>query len=315
MRAPPRALAALEIPVRGRGAALARQQAVGVHRQTHRTARPAPLETRLDKHPIQPLALGLLAHQTGTGHRQRLFDVGGNFPPLQHIRRRAQILDTRIGAGTDENLVHRNRIDRHVGIQPHVLQGTLDGLALDRIAFPGRVGHLAADGNHHFRRSSPRHLRLDILAAQLDHVVEMRPLVAVQRPPVGNGSVPLRAPWREIASSDVIDRHFIDADEAHARARLDRHVAQGHASLHRQAAHRAAAELDGVSRAARRANAADHRQRDVLGRHAPAQPAIDADQQRLRLLLQQTLRRQHMLDFRRADAQRHAAERPVRAGV
>src|SRR6185312_7378375 len=41
--APARALPAFEIAVAGRGAALARLQAVGVHRQAHRAARLAPL--------------------------------------------------------------------------------------------------------------------------------------------------------------------------------------------------------------------------------------------------------------------------------
>src|SRR5205814_6195351 len=44
-----KALAALEIAVRGRGAALLRLQLVGVHGEAHRAARLAPLEAGLDE--------------------------------------------------------------------------------------------------------------------------------------------------------------------------------------------------------------------------------------------------------------------------
>ena len=84
----------------------------------------------------------------------------------------------------------------------------------------------------------------------------------------------------------------------------------GHAAFHRQAADGAAAELDGVAGAAGGADGADDRQ-DVLGGDALAQLAIDGDQHGLRLLLQQALGRQHVLDFGGADAVRQAGEGAV----
>src|SRR5207244_546069 len=56
VRAPPASLAALEVAVRRRGAALAALQHVGVHAEAHRAPGVAPLESRLAEHPVQPLA-------------------------------------------------------------------------------------------------------------------------------------------------------------------------------------------------------------------------------------------------------------------
>src|SRR3984885_8710328 len=53
------ALAALEIAVRGRGAALAGAKLVGVHRQAHRAAWLAPLEAGGEENPVQAFGLGL----------------------------------------------------------------------------------------------------------------------------------------------------------------------------------------------------------------------------------------------------------------
>src|SRR5256712_10184755 len=55
--APP--LPPLEVPVGGRGAALAGLQNVGVHAEAHRAPRVTPLEARLSENPVQSLALRL----------------------------------------------------------------------------------------------------------------------------------------------------------------------------------------------------------------------------------------------------------------
>jgi hypothetical protein len=78
----PPALAALEIAVRGRGAALARLELVGIHRQAHRAARLAPLEAGLAEDLVQPLGLGLRLDQARAGHHQRLLDAVADLRPL-----------------------------------------------------------------------------------------------------------------------------------------------------------------------------------------------------------------------------------------
>src|SRR5881275_2875164 len=53
------ALPALEVPVGGRGAALAGLENVRVHPQAHRAACLAPVESRFPEDPVEPLRLGL----------------------------------------------------------------------------------------------------------------------------------------------------------------------------------------------------------------------------------------------------------------
>src|SRR5262245_31718235 len=59
VRAPAITLAAFEVAVRGRGAALAGLQAVVVHGETHRAARLAPFEAGLAEDAVEPFLLGL----------------------------------------------------------------------------------------------------------------------------------------------------------------------------------------------------------------------------------------------------------------
>src|SRR4051794_38884760 len=105
MGTPTLALTALEIAVGGGGAAFTGLQAVGIHAQAHGATRRAPLEPGGLENPVQPLALGLQAHQARAWYHQRLLDTAVDLPATQHIRRRTQILDSRVGAGTNENPV------------------------------------------------------------------------------------------------------------------------------------------------------------------------------------------------------------------
>src|SRR3954470_11099620 len=95
------ALAALEIAARGRGAALAGPELVGIHRKTHRTAGLAPVEASVDEDGVQALGLGLPFHRAGTGYDHRR-NIGVNGLAVHDACDLAQILDPRIGAGADE---------------------------------------------------------------------------------------------------------------------------------------------------------------------------------------------------------------------
>src|SRR5262245_55761157 len=71
MRAAPKTLAALEIAVRGRGAALAGREAVRVHGKAHGAAWLTPLKTRGKKDRIKPLGFGLLFDKPRARHDHR----------------------------------------------------------------------------------------------------------------------------------------------------------------------------------------------------------------------------------------------------
>src|ERR1700754_4101637 len=67
MRAAFKSLAALEIAVRGRGAALFRGQLVGIHRKAHRAARFAPFESGLDEDLVEAFGFCLFLHDARAG--------------------------------------------------------------------------------------------------------------------------------------------------------------------------------------------------------------------------------------------------------
>ena len=87
-------------------------------------------------------------------------------------------------------------------------------------------------------------------------------------------------------------------------------------AFHVERADRRAGVLDDVAgaRRRRRSRAISARMRSFAVTPG-AQRALEAHLERLRLALQQALRREHVLDLARADAERERAERAVRRGV
>src|SRR5258707_10531587 len=75
------ALAALEIAVRGRSAALARLEPVRVHAQAHGTAGLPPLEPGVLEDPVEALVLGLRLYQARSRHDHGEPDVRGKPAP------------------------------------------------------------------------------------------------------------------------------------------------------------------------------------------------------------------------------------------
>ena len=115
------ALAALEVAVRGRGAALLRREPVGVHGEAHRAAGLAPVEARRDEDPVEPLGLGLHLHEAGARYDHGA-DRGRDLPALDDLRDLAQILDAPVGARADEHPVERDVGDLRPGLQAHVVE-------------------------------------------------------------------------------------------------------------------------------------------------------------------------------------------------
>src|SRR3954449_11830065 len=102
--APAAALASLEVAVRGRGAALAGLEDVGVHAQAHRAARAAPVEARGAEDLVEALLLGLLLHLHRAGDDHRV-DVARHLAPLDDLGGGAQVADARVRARADEDPV------------------------------------------------------------------------------------------------------------------------------------------------------------------------------------------------------------------
>src|ERR1700721_732683 len=99
-------------------------------------------------------------------------------------------------------------------------------------------------------------------------------------------------------------RFFIGSPPPPPRSRLDAHVAQRHAPFERKRAHRRPGVFDHVPGCSVSPDLSDDCQRQVFCCHAIRQPAAYVDLHRLRRLLRQALRRQHVLHLRRPNPKR-----------
>ena len=104
-----------------------------------------------------------------------------------------------------------------------------------------------------------------------------RAVVGRKRAPLVERALPVLALGRVLALLDVRVRRLVRRDHSRARARLDRHVADGHAAFHRERADRGAAVLDDLADAAAHADARDDPEDHVLRPHAARQVAFDRD--------------------------------------
>ncbi|MPL60950.1 hypothetical protein SDC9_06515 [bioreactor metagenome] len=307
------ALTALEVAVRGRGAALARAQLVRVHREAHRAAGKPPLKARVDEDLCKAFLFRLQPDETRAGHDHGAHAVL-DLLALHDLRRGAQVLDPAVGARADEDRVDLDIGQLHARGQPHVVERALRRLDLAAVEVLGR-GHHARDRQHVLGRGAPGHHRLDLFALQRDDLVEMRAFVGEEGLPPAQRGLELRALRRVRTALDVFKGGLVGGDQTSAGAALDRHVAHRHPAFHRQITDRLAAIFDDMAGAAGGAGLADHRQGDVLGGDARTQLAGDLHLHVLRLLLDQRLRRQNVLDLRGADAMGERAEGAMRRGV
>src|SRR5438046_303426 len=131
MRAPTASLAALEVAVGGRGAALARLEDVGIHSQAHRAAGGAPVKAGVAKDAIEALGLRLSLDLLRAGYDHGV-DARRDTVPRDHLGGRPQVADARVRARADEHAVEGDLFDPSAGCEIHVVQGALGGLAVGR---------------------------------------------------------------------------------------------------------------------------------------------------------------------------------------
>src|SRR5215208_6175093 len=129
MRATLITLAAFEVAVRRGGTAFTGLELVGIHREAHRAAGLAPIESGFGEDFIEPFGLGLLLHQAGPRHYHG-GDIRVDRPALHHARDLAQVFDPRIGAGADEHAIESDVGNLLAALQAHVGESALGGAAL-----------------------------------------------------------------------------------------------------------------------------------------------------------------------------------------
>ena len=107
VRASAPALTAFKVAVGGCGTAFARFQLIGVHRQTHGTAREAPFKACFLKDVRQTFFFGLRADKAGAGDDHGAFDF--DLFAFEDLSSGAQVFDTTVGARAD-----KDRVDFHI---------------------------------------------------------------------------------------------------------------------------------------------------------------------------------------------------------
>ncbi len=148
-------------------------------------------------------------------------------------------------------------------------------------------------------------------------MVEEGALVCRQRRPGVGGAFELRARGRTgpLGGGEPFEGRLVGGDHAGTAAALDRHVADGHAALHRERADRRAGVLHDVSGHAADAEPAEGAEDQVLGGDPEAQLARVEDSHRAGLVLDHALGGEHVLDLAGADAEGERAEGAVGGGV
>ncbi|MHC3926908.1 hypothetical protein ACMZ4W_02013 [Brevundimonas naejangsanensis] len=284
---------------------MAGRDEISVHGDAHGAAGDAPFGARLGEDLVQAFGFGVAADGLRTRDHQHPHarldlaaaqDVGGG----------AQIGQAAVGATADEDHIDLVAGGRLSGGEAHVVDGLL-------VRSRTRLRHGRADGGAGVGGGAPGGHRADGGAVQHDLLVEDRAGISGQSQPVGGGGF--------IVGGDVataaqpVDGRLVGGDHAGAGARLDGHVAQGHAPFHVQRAHGLACIFDDVAGAAAEADGGDDGQRHVLAGDAGAQAPVDRHAHGLGPALQQALGRQHVTDFRGADAESQRSEGAVGGGM
>src|SRR3954469_3095390 len=234
VRSPTAPLAALEVAVARRGAALAGRERVRVHPEAHRAAGAAPVEPRGAEDLVEALLLGLRLHLLRPRNDHGVH-AARDLAALDHGGRGPEVADARVRARADEDAIELDLLDRRPGPEVHVAQRALLALRL-------RLRHFAGHRRDHLGGRAPRDLRRQRARVHLDLLVEARAVFGPQIAPlVGDLG------RRRGASAEPLEGGLVGGDHARPAAALDRHVADGHAALHREPLDRLARVLDRVA--------------------------------------------------------------------
>src|SRR5882762_7688943 len=275
------ALAALEIAIAGAGAALVRRQDVRIHPDAHAAAGVAPFETGGGENLVEAFFFSLRFDSARARNDQRLLDVFRYVLACHKMRRGAQIIKARIGARANEYAIHRNVDDGRAGFQPHIFECALGGFLVVEDLEVVRIGDARRDARDHAGIRAPGDLRSDLLRLQLDLHVKVGAAIALEQFPALHSFVE-RFPARyKRTAFQIRKRSLIRSDHSRARAAFNRHVANGHAPVHRKRANGFAAVFGDMAVAARNAGFSDNGQNQVFRGDALGPLAVHQNVHRL----------------------------------
>ena len=263
----------------------------------------ADSESRLFQYFVQAFLAYLRIYHPRTGNQ-----------PCHYIRRFltafhdrgkcTEILDTAVGASTQEHVINLLAQQRFTRPEAHILH-RLHKRCLGGLAHALGSGDVLRDAHAHTRIGSVGNHRLDVGGVEAYFLIEHGILIAFQCFPVCQRLVP-RFAFRSIfASLDVPEGRFVRSNHTAARTHFYAEVAQRKASFHGQAAHRLSGILHKVARSAAGSHFGHHIERHIFGGHPFTQFAVYGDAHRFGTGLQNTLRSHHHLHFARTDAESH----------
>jgi hypothetical protein len=238
-------------------------------------------------------------------------DLGVRSGCKDDLCRRAQVLDTSVGARTDEYLIDGDVFHPRIWGKAHVLEGTLYRALLGGVGDVGRVGNDASDGHDILRRGTPGDGGDDVVSADVDLDVELGTLVRLQGPPVSLGFVPEFALGSQGSALDVVEGDFVRSDHARTSTCFDAHVAHTHPGLHTESTDDGTSELDHRSSSSGCADDTDDMEHDVLRYDAFGEGTADVDSHVFALRLQESLGGEDVLDLGGSYAKSQGAESTV----
>ena len=122
---------------------------------------------------VEALLLGLLLDLGRAGDDHRAHRRGDRVA-VDDLGRGAEVLDARVRARADEDAVDGDLRERGSGLEIHVAQRALDGLAVGGVGVLGGIGNAAVDRRDHPGVRAPGHLRHERGDVDLDLAVEDR---------------------------------------------------------------------------------------------------------------------------------------------
>ncbi len=155
----------------------------------------------------------------------------------------------------------------------------------------------------------------DLAAGDFDAVVVGGARVGGDALPPRDRAIEGLALRRVGSTAQVLEGGLVGVHVAHARAALDRHVADRHALFHGHRVEDVAGVLVGVADAALRAEQADDLEDDVLGVDARGELAVHLDASHLGAREGEALGGEHVAHLARADPEGDGAEGAVGRGV
>mmetsp|Transcript_19429 Transcript_19429/g.29945 ORF Transcript_19429/g.29945 Transcript_19429/m.29945 type:complete len:246 (-) Transcript_19429:465-1202(-) len=169
--------------------------------------------------------------------------------------------------------------------------------------------------NSILRTRTPSNSRSNILGINNNLAIIHSITIALQRRPVLARGIPLLASGTHRTTLQILKRRLIRSDQTSTSTSFDRHVADGHTSLHTERTNGLSCEFNHRARPPRGPNDAANVQNNVLTGDALSQLSINTYEHIFSLGLRQCLRCKDVLYLRSTDTERERAKSSMSRGV